>query len=137
MYMYYRKKTPKFIFKRRNRCVSENLTDDGEHLCLKAAAVIGYWRGLRCSDLVNITCEDCEFYENTSTWITDVGSKRRGEHIRNRFNVPLQKCDYLESFDPSLHKCNVRNRRMLKTFRDRKDASFLLYKSTKGHSHAA
>ena len=95
--------------------------DDGEYVHIKAGVVVAYFGGLRCADLVGINCEDLEFNENTGMWVTYTISKQRGESINNKFNIPLQFCSYLETYDNALHRCNAGSGRFMKTYRVNKN----------------
>ena len=65
----------------------KNAPNTGEFV--HAAVVIGFCGGLRCTDMVGLSSQDCTFDETTGMWIDYNISKQRGEAIRNRFNVPL------------------------------------------------
>ena len=56
-------------------------------------------------------------------WITYVVSKQRGEEIRNKFNVPLEYCGYLELYDNAVNRFNVGN---AKTIRTHKESSYYI-----------
>ena len=77
----------------------ENAPDEDEFIHIKAAVVLSYFGGLRCADLISITCDDMEFNETTGMWVTYVVSKQKGEQIQNKFNVPLEYCKYIERYD--------------------------------------
>ena len=84
---------------------------------IKAGIVLAYFGGLRCADLVGLNCEDLDFNESTGMWVSYTISKQRGESIKNKFNVPLQYCSYLETYDHALDRSNVGSGRLMKTFR--------------------
>ena len=74
---------------------------------MKTAVIIAYCGGLRCADLVNINISDMEFDECSGMWVNYVVSKQRGEEILNKFNVPLDFCQYLENYDNKIYECKV------------------------------
>ena len=43
-------------------------------------------------------------------------SKQRGEQIKNEFNIPIEYCAYLETYDNRLHECNASKDRLMKSF---------------------
>lgn len=43
--------------------------DSGEFIHIKAASILAYSGGLRCADLISITCEDLEFNSATGYWV--------------------------------------------------------------------
>lgn len=93
----------------------ETAPNTGEFIHIKAAVVIGYCGGLRSADLININVEDCEFNETTGVWISYTVSKQRGEKIVNKFNVPLDYCEYLEKHDNELFRCSANKGRLFKS----------------------
>lgn len=103
----------------------ENFLNDapntGEYIHMKAAVVLCYFGGLRCCDLVNMNSEDFEFEETTGMWIKYRVSKQKGEQITNTFNVPLDYCGYLETYDHELDKCGAGEGRIMKTYRKNKN----------------
>lgn len=128
----YVRKTSKLFTKEDVWKYLQTAPNSGEHIYLKAALVVGYCGGLRCADLVSINCEDCEFNETTGMWIQYNVSKQRGEAVVNKFNVPLEMCSYLETYDNELDKCNAGSGRMFKTYRTRKDGSGYFTKQAMG-----
>lgn len=128
----YVRKTSKFFTKEEIYSFLENAPNTGEFIYMKAAVVTGYAGGLRCADLVNIDCEHFEFNETTEMWVSYNVSKQRGEQIVNKFNVPLELCKYLETYDNELDKCSAGKGRMFKTFRMRKDGSWYFTKQPMG-----
>ena len=103
---YKRKKASVFTKEQIMKFLSD-APDDGEYVHMKAGIVIAYFGGLRCADLVALNCEDLEFNETTGMWVTYTVSKQRGESIKNKFNIPLEFCSYLEKYDHALDLCNV------------------------------
>ena len=88
----HQRKTSKFFGKEQIDQYLTNAPDKGKHIYMKAVVVVGYYGGLRCADLTNICCEDCEFNETTGMWISYKASKQRGEEVKNKFNIPLDYC---------------------------------------------
>lgn len=116
----YKRKTANVFTKAQIDQFLENAPDIGEFVHIKAAVVLCYFGGLRCADLVNIETDNFEFSETTGMWVTYVISKQRGESINNRFNVPLNYCQYLEKYDHELARCGKSDGRLMKTFRKNK-----------------
>ena len=65
-------------------------------------------------------------------WITYTVSKQKGEVIKNKFNIPLDYCRFIEIYDNELSRCGVGNGRMFKTYRERKDSSWYFTKQPMG-----
>lgn len=97
--------------------------DSGEFIHIKAAVALGFCGGLRCADMVAINTDDLEFNEVTGMWVKYTVSKQRGECISNKFNVPLEYCEFLERYDHKLHEFQVAEGRLFKAYRTRKDGS--------------
>lgn len=100
-----------------------NAPDNGEFVHVKAGVVLSYFGGLRCADLISITCDDMEFNEETGMWVTYVVSKQKGEEIKNKFNVPLEFCGYLEKYDHALSECKMGEGRIFKTYRKKQNGN--------------
>lgn len=94
--------------------------------------MIGFCGGLRCADMVGLNMEDCTFDETSGMWIDYNVSKQRGEAIRNKFNVPLEFCGFLETYDHELFRCNAKEGRLFKTFRIRNDGTTYYTKQPMG-----
>lgn len=120
----YKRKTSKFFTKDEIDSYLNDAPDEKENIYRKAAIVVGYFGGLRCADLTNIACEDCDFNATTGMWIKYKVSKQRGEEIHNKFNIPLDYCKFLETYDNELSRCNVGSGRMFKTYRARMDGTW-------------
>ena len=73
--------------------------------------------------MVPINTDDLEFNEATGMWVKYTVSKQRGESITNKFNVPLEYCQYLECYDHKLDEFQVSEGRLFKAYRTRKDGS--------------
>lgn len=78
------------LYKTVNYVFLKNAPITGEFVHIKAAVVIGFCKGLRCTDMVWLNIQDCTFDETTVMWIDYNVSKHRREAIRNKFNVPLE-----------------------------------------------
>ena len=95
--------------------------DNDEFIYMKTAVIMAYCGGLRCADLVNINISDMEFDECSGTWVNYEVSKQYGQEIRNKFNIPLEFCQYLKNYDKKIYESNVNTGRLMKTFRRRKN----------------
>lgn len=101
--------------------------DEGEFVHMKAGIVLAYCGGLRCADLVGLQSSDMDFNETTGMWVSYKVSKQKGQEVVNKFNVPLQYCQYLQRYDHKLAESNAAEGRAMKTFRKTKEG---MYKST-------
>ena len=101
----------------------ENAPNTGEFIHIKVAVLVCYYGGLRCADLVNINNDDFEFNEVSGMWINYNVSKQKGEVIKNKFNIPLEFCQYLENYDHALADCSASEGRLMKCFRRHQDGS--------------
>lgn len=119
---YVRKKSNIFTKDEINKFLT-SAPDSGEFIHIKAGIVLGFCGGLRCADLISIQNSDFEFNEVSGMWVSYCVSKQRGEEIKNKFNVPLEYCEYLERFDHALHNAGVAEGRIFKAYRCRKDGS--------------
>ncbi len=99
---------------------------------MKTAVVLCYFGGLRCADLVNINCDDLSFDETTGMWVRYRVSKQIGESVVKSFNIPLEYCNYLETYDHALNTYNAGEGRLMKTFRKRKDGAGYFTKQPMG-----
>jgi len=98
----------------------KNAPNTGKYIHIKAGVILAFFGGLRCAELVSIENTDFEFNESTGMWVSYTVSKQRGESIQNKFNVPLEYCQYLENFDKVLTEANLGEGRIFKTYRIRK-----------------
>lgn len=128
----YIRKTAKAFSKEEIDRYLESAPDSEDHVHIKVAVILGYFGGLRCADLISINCDDCDFNENTGMWVTYTVSKQRGEEIKNKFNIPLHYCQYLENYDHALYRCNASEGRLFKTYRKRQDGSTYYTKQPMG-----
>lgn len=110
----------------------QNAPNEKEFVHIKAAVVVGFCGGLRCADLVSINSHDCEFNETTGLWITYSVSKQRGEQFNSKFNIPLEFCQYVETYDKALDESQASEGRMFKTFRVRKNGTCYYTKQPMG-----
>ena len=63
----------------------------------KAIAVIAFFGGLRCADLVSIVCNDLEFDETTGYWIKYNVSKQI-HVVTNKFNIKIKYAQYITNY---------------------------------------
>lgn len=110
----------------------ETAPDTNEFIYMKAATIICYYGGLRCADLTSINTDDLEFNEVSGMWVNYSVSKQRGEQIKNKFNIPLEFCGYLERYDHKLADCNASEGRLMKSYRLHKDGSHYYTKQPMG-----
>ena len=128
----YVRKSSLFFTKQQIMEFLKNAPNTGEFIHIKAAVVIGYCGGLRCADMVGLKTEDCTFDETSGMWIDYNVSKQRGEAIRNKFNVPLEYCGFLEAYDHELFRCQANEGRLFKTYRIRNDGTAYYTKQPMG-----
>lgn len=117
----YQRKTASVFTKEEIMRFLETAPNNGEFIHMKAGIVIAYFGGLRCADLINLDVDDLEFDESTGMWVSYAISKQKGESVRNRFNIPIQFCSYLEAYDHAINRCGAGEGRLMKSYRVRKD----------------
>lgn len=100
-----------------------NAPNTGKFIHIKAAIVLCFCGGLRCAELVLLNASDFEFNDTTGMWVSYSVSKQRGETIKNKFNVPLEYCQYLENYDNVLTEAKLGEGRIFKTFRIRQNGN--------------
>ena len=101
----------------------KDVPNTSEYIHIKAAIVVCYYGGLRCADLVSLDVDDFEFDSHSGMWVNYTVSKQKGEQVKNKFNIPIEMCQYLEKYDNLLAQFSVSDGRFMKCFRLRKDGS--------------
>jgi len=72
---------------------------------------------------VSFNVDDFEFNTQSGMWVNYTVSKQKGEQIKNKFNIPLEMCEYLEKYDNLLADCSANEGRFMKCFRIHKNSS--------------
>ena len=128
----YQRKVASSFTKEEIKRYLETSPNTNEHLYMKAACVLCYFGGLRCADLASINTSDVEFNDVTGLWVSYKVSKQKGEQINNKFNIPIEYCDYLDRYDNKLHDCNASEGRLMKSYRIHKDGGGYFMKQPMG-----
>jgi len=118
---YQRKTSSIFTMSHINKFL-ESAPNDNSFLHKKAISVISICGGLRCADLVTITCNDLLFDVTTGYWIKYTVSKQIN-FITNKFNVPLNYSQYITNYCNRLRELKIYESRLWKTYRTRRDGS--------------